>query len=86
MRRDGLRAWRGSPERLGDEDMPPTGEDAREQRRATSMPIVWLGLCLVVAAAFTAAAGPRFGLSHASVAGASACHSPPTIAPTKVSQ
>ena len=33
--------------------MPPSGEEARAQRRATSMPVVWLILGLVVVLVFT---------------------------------
>jgi uncharacterized RDD family membrane protein YckC len=46
----------------GGNDLPPSGEEARAQRRATSLPLVWLILGLVVAGLFTAwiAAGPPF--------------------------
>jgi hypothetical protein len=33
--------------------MPPSGEEARAQRKATSMPIVWLLLGLVAILVFT---------------------------------
>ena len=65
--------------------MAPTGEEARAQRRATSMPIVWLGLGLAIAVVFTAALGMRFGIPHAAFTGASAPQSS-AIAPAKVSQ
>jgi uncharacterized RDD family membrane protein YckC len=36
----------------GGDDVPPSGEEARAQRRATSLPAVWLVLGLLLAAAF----------------------------------
>jgi hypothetical protein len=36
----------------GGDDMPPSGEEARAQRLATSMPLVWLALGLIVVLLF----------------------------------
>jgi hypothetical protein len=36
----------------GGDDMPPSGEEARAQRKATSMPWVWLILAIGLAALF----------------------------------
>jgi hypothetical protein len=46
------------------DDIPPTGDEAHEQRKATSMPIVWLGLGLAVMAAFVGILWIRFGVPH----------------------
>jgi hypothetical protein len=66
--------------------MPPTGEEARAQRRATSMPIVWLGFGLMVVAAFTAVLGMHFGVPHAAAFTGASVPQSPAIAPAKVSQ
>ncbi len=46
----------------GGDDLPPSGAEARAQRRATRLPLVWLTLGLVAAGLFWAwmAAGPPF--------------------------
>lgn len=36
----------------GGNDLPPSGEEARAQRKETTMPLVWLTLALVVVAVF----------------------------------
>ena len=36
------------------DDLPPTGGEARAERKATSMPLVWLVVGFVVVAAFVA--------------------------------
>jgi len=64
MGRTDARAWRNRPQHSGGEDVPPDGEEAREQRRATSMPVVWLGLGLAVIVAFTAILLMHFGVHH----------------------
>jgi hypothetical protein len=58
----------GDTQRVGDgDDMPPTGDEAHEQRKATSMPIVWLGFGLLLVAAFVAVLWMRFGVPHLAV-------------------
>ena len=46
----------------GGDDMPPSGDEARAQRKATSMPFVWLSLAFLVILLFTLmmAARPSF--------------------------
>ncbi len=46
----------------GGNDLPPRGEEARDQRRETSLPLVWLilGLVLVGAFALWIASAPAF--------------------------
>lgn len=48
-------------DKVGGDDLPPLGEEARAQRRATSMPLVWAFLALIVAAAFIAALALKSG-------------------------
>jgi hypothetical protein len=57
--------WRGKMHRTCSEDVPPTGEEARAQRRATSMPIVWLGLGLALMASFAIVLWMKFGIASA---------------------
>jgi hypothetical protein len=54
--------------RTGAADESPTGEEARAQRRATSMPIVWLGVGVAIILAFVAALAMRVGAQHATPA------------------
>ncbi len=42
-----------------EDDTPPTGDEARAQRRQTVMPLIWLALGIVAALAFVA-----FALMH----------------------
>jgi hypothetical protein len=67
------------------DDMPPTGDEAHEQRKATSMPVVWLGLGLGVMAAFVVILCVRFGVPHPAVGPAT---TPPPVAspPAKLSR
>ena len=63
-------SWRGKLRRTCSEDVPSTGAEAREQRRATSMPIVWLGLGLSLVASFALVLWMKVGIStppHSSV-------------------
>ncbi len=61
MRRGGGNSWRGRMQGRGGDDTPPRGEEARSQRRATSMPWVWLAAGLLVVAVFVAFLMLRFG-------------------------
>ena len=83
MQRNISHGWRHRLKHDGGEDMPPTGEEARSQRRSTSMPIVWLGLALALMAAFAAVLAVHFGVTPR------AAHTPdlpqsPIAPPTKV--
>jgi hypothetical protein len=85
MPRNGAQTRRDRSRHSGGDDMAPDGEEARAQRRATSMPIVWLGLGLLVVLAFTAALGLRFGARHPAAIGASTSPSS-AVAPTKLNR
>ncbi len=65
----------------GGNDMPPSGEEARAQRKATSMPLVWLLLGLVVALGFTLMATTlhRTGVSPAAPPAAAGAPSLPPV-------
>lgn len=54
MRADG-QSGRDQMRNRDSDDTPPLGEEARAQRRATSMPWVWMMVGLVVVIAFVAA-------------------------------
>ena len=57
--------------RAGDpDDLPPSGGEARAQRKATSMPLVWLMVGLVLVAAFVAVVRTGGGLFAAHGSGA----------------
>jgi len=64
MRRNGPWSWRRTPRHSRDGDVPPTGDEAHEQRKETSMPMVWLALGLAIMAAFAAILWIRFGVPH----------------------
>ena len=51
------------------DDLPPTGAEARAQRKATSMPLVWLVVGLAVVAVFVAVIGRGAGVFHARAPG-----------------
>ncbi len=85
MRRNGAQTWRDRSRHSDGDDMAPDGEEARAQRRATSMPIVWLGVGLLVVLAFIVALGMRFGARHPVAAGASG-PPPHAVAPTRLNR
>ena len=56
--------------RLNDgDDLPPLGAEARSQRKATSMPLIWLVAGLVVIAAFVFMISQGGGLFNAKASG-----------------
>ncbi len=59
------------------DDLPPGGGEARAQRKATSMPLVWLVVGGVLVAAFTAVIAHGGGLFHLPVAGPAPVKSAP---------
>ncbi len=61
------------------EDLPPTGAEARAQRRATSAPALWLVLGLILIAVFVMVIARGNGLFHAKASGPAPTHS--AIAP-----
>ncbi len=63
----------------GGDDVPPSGEEARAQRRATSLPLVWLSLGLLVIGLFAAwmAAVPPFERGAGKPSPATAAHLAP---------
>jgi hypothetical protein len=46
------------------DDLPPTGGEARAQRKATSMPLVWLVVGVVLVAGFVAVIARSGGGFH----------------------
>ncbi len=51
------------------DDLPPSGAEARSQRKATSMPLIWLLVGLALIVAFVVAIGQDGGLFHAKAGG-----------------
>lgn len=47
------------------DDLPPSGAEAQAQRKATSMPLVWLVVGLLLIAAFVVVIGTGRGWFHA---------------------
>jgi hypothetical protein len=84
MRRNGAWSWREKPRHGDGDDLPPTGDEAREQRKETSMPIVWLGLGLAIMVVFAIILWMRFGVPHLA-ANAAAPPQSATNPPAKVS-
>jgi len=79
MQPDGPQSSRETPQAGGGNDVPPTGGEAREQRKETTMPLVWLGLGVVIMAAFAAILWIHFGVPHPASSPAAA--PPSAVAP-----
>lgn len=59
------------------DDMPPSGGEARAQRKSTSMPLVWLAVGLVLVAAFVTVIRTGGGLFHTHASGPAPVRSAP---------
>ncbi len=63
--------------RPGDpDDLPPIGAEARAQRRATSAPLLWFLLGLILIVTFVVMIGRGSSLIHAKAAGPPPLHAP----------
>jgi hypothetical protein len=51
------------------DDLPPSGAEARAQRRSTSLPLVWLAVGLVLIVGFILAITQGGSLFHAQASG-----------------
>jgi hypothetical protein len=60
----------GDKRRAADgDDLPPSGAEARSQREATSMPLIWLAVGLALIVAFIVVIAQGGGLFHAQAGG-----------------
>ena len=51
------------------DDLPPSGAEARSQRKATSMPLIWLLVGMIVMSIFVFMIAQGGGLFHAQASG-----------------